>query len=234
MGQKINANSLRLGIIRGWESSWVTSKKDFPNNLKEDYLLRTYLAKHYPKGIIAKSIIERTIKNIILTIHTSKPGILIGPSGAKIIQLTKALKKICGKNIQVNVSEIRKPELNAQLVASSIATQIRARMPYKRIVKQTISNSMRAGAQGIKIWVAGRLAGVEIARCEKYKEGRVPQHTLRADIDYANVEAKTIYGIIGIKVWIFKKEVYGKRDLSLNLEVRKKPNQNPKRTFRKK
>lgn len=234
MGQKVNAISLRLGYIRGWESSWVAKKKDFANNLQEDHTIRTYLSENFPTEIIAKSVIERSFKNIVLTIYTSKPGILIGPSGTKIVQLTKALKKLCEKDIQINVSEIRRPELNAHLVGSSIAVQLRARMPYKRVVKQVISSTMRAGAQGIKIWVAGRLAGAEIARCEKYKDGRVPQHTLRADIDYANVESKTIYGMIGIKVWIFKKEVYGKRDLSLNLEVQTKQGMQKKRSFNRK
>ena len=236
MGQKVNPISLRLGYITGWQSNWVASKKDFAKNLKEDYAIRQYLTKNFPKSIIAKSIIERTLKNITLTIYSSKSGILIGSKGAKITKLTQDLKKACNKDIQINVVEVRKPELDAHLVGSSIAAKLRDRIAYKKVIQQAISTTMRSDAKGIMIWVAGRLGGSEIARTEKYKENQIPLHTIRADIDYSSEEASTVYGKIGVKVWIFRKEVYGKRDLSLNIAqlTKKSSAPKPRRTFIKK
>ncbi|MEM7173857.1 MAG: 30S ribosomal protein S3 [Bacteroidota bacterium] len=222
MGQKANPISLRLGYIRGWVSNWCADKKTFVKNLKEDSAIRQSLSAFFPKEIIAKSVIDRTLKNITLTIHTSRPGVLIGPGGKKLAEFSQKLKKITAENVQINISEVRIPDLDARLVGEAIATQIKSYMHYKTAVKKAISNTMSAGGKGIKVRIKGRLAGAEIARGENYKEGRTPLHTLRADIDHAIVKVNTTYGIIGIKVWIFKKNVYGKRDLSLNLEVRNK------------
>lgn len=231
MAQKTNPISLRLGYIRGWESNWVAGKKTFVKNLSEDNAIRNCLLTYFPKGIISKSIIDRTLKNITLTIHSSRPGVLIGAGGSKLAEFTKKLKKICSQDVQINVSEVRNPELDARLVGESISTQLKAHMHYKRVIKQAISNTMSAGAKGVKIRIGGRLAGAEIARSEESKDGGTPLHTLRADIDYARIQHQTSYGVIGIKVWICRKHVYGKRDLSLNLEVRTKQREQRKHTF---
>jgi small subunit ribosomal protein S3 len=216
MGQKVNPVSLRLGYIKGWDSNWFSSKRDYAHKLIEDDKLRNYLWARMSKGNISRIVIERTLKRVTITIHTAKPGVIIGKGGAEVERIQGELKKLTGKDIQINILEIKKPELEAKLVGDAIAQQLQARVSYKRAVKQAIAATMRVGAQGIKIQVSGRLGGAEIARSEQYKEGRVPLHTLRADIDYELAEAKTVYGKIGIKVWIFKGEIYHKPDLSPN------------------
>ncbi len=213
MGQKINPIGLRLGIVRGWESSWYGGK-EFAEKLVEDEKIRKYIAARIPKGAISRVVIERTLKRVTLTIHTARPGIVIGKGGGEVDKIKEELKKITGKDVQINIFEIKRPEIDAKLVGEAIAQQLQARISFRRAMKQAIQSAVRVGAQGIKIKVSGRLGGAEIARSEQYKEGRVPLHTLRADIDYALSEAQTVYGKIGIKVWIFKGEVYGKRDLS--------------------
>jgi small subunit ribosomal protein S3 len=213
MGQKINPVGLRLGIVRGWESSWYGGK-EFSEKLVEDEKIRKYIAARIPKGAIARVVIERTLKRVTLTIHTARPGIVIGKGGGEVDKIKEELKKITGKDVQINIFEIKRPEIDAKLVGEAIAQQLQARISFRRAMKQAIQSAIRVGAQGIKVKVSGRLGGAEIARSEQYKEGRVPLHTLRADIDYAISEAQTVYGKIGIKVWIFKGEVYGKRDLS--------------------
>ncbi len=218
MGQKINPVAFRLGIVRGWDSSWYGGK-NFSDKLVEDHKIRKYVDARIPKGGIAKVVIERTLKRITLTIHTARPGVVIGKGGTEVDKIKEELKKITNKDVQINIFEIKRPELDARLVGESIAQQIEARISYKRAMKQAIASAMRVGSEGIKVKVSGRLAGAEMARSEQYKEGRVPLHTLRADIDYALSEAQTVYGKIGIKVWIFKGEIYGKRDLSPNVGV---------------
>ncbi len=218
MGQKVNPIGLRLGIIKGWDSNWYGGS-NFSEKLVEDQKIRKYILARIQKGGISKIIIERTLKRITLTIHTARPGVVIGKGGAEVDKIKEELKKITGKDVQINIFEIKRPELDAKLVGESIAQQLKARISYRRAMKQAIASAMRVGAQGIKIKASGRLGGAEMARTEQYKEGRIPLHTLRADIDYAISEAETIYGKIGIKVWIFKGEVYGKRDLSPNIGV---------------
>ncbi|HAK77551.1 small subunit ribosomal protein S3 [Runella defluvii] len=213
MGQKVNPVGLRLGIVRGWESSWYGGR-EFADKLIEDEQIRKYISARIPKGAISKVVIERTLKRITLTIHTARPGIVIGKGGNEVDKIKEELKKITGKDIQINIYEIKRPEIDAKLVGESIAQQLENRISYRRAMKQAISSAMRVGAQGIKVRVSGRLGGAEMARTEEYKEGRVPLHTLRADIDYAISEALTVYGKIGIKVWVFKGEIFGKRDLS--------------------
>jgi small subunit ribosomal protein S3 len=217
MGQKTNPIGARLGIIRGWESNWYGSKKDYAGKLIEDNKIRTYLNARINKGGIAKIVIERTLNKLIVTIHTSKPGIIIGKGGGEVDRIKEELKKLTGKDdVQINILEIRRPELDANIVGDTIARQIENRINYKRAIKMAIASALRMGAEGIKIKVAGRLGGAEIARTEEIKQGRTPLHTLRMDIDYANVYALTVYGKIGIKVWICKGEVLTKRDLNPN------------------
>ncbi|MDA7855283.1 30S ribosomal protein S3 [Cyclobacteriaceae bacterium] len=218
MGQKVNPISLRLGIIKGWDSNWYGGKS-FADNIVEDHKIRKYLLARITKGGISKVVIERTLKRITLTIHTARPGVVIGKGGSEVDKLKEELKKITGKELQINIFEIKRPELDAVLVGESIAQQLKARISYRRAMKQAIASAMRVGALGIKIKCAGRLGGAEMARTEQYKEGAIPLHTLRADIDYAVSEAQTVYGKIGIKVWIFKGLVFGKRDLSPNIGV---------------
>ena len=216
MGQKVNPIGLRLGIVKGWDSNWYGGKT-FPDKLVEDTKIRKYIKARIPKGGISKVVIERTIKRITLTIHTARPGVVIGKGGAEVDKIKEELKQLTGKDLQINIFEIKRPELDAKLVGESIAQQLQARISFRRAMKQSIAATMRVGAEGIKIKVSGRLGGAEMARTEQYKEGRIPLHTLRADIDYAVSEAHTIYGKIGIKVWIFKGEIFGKRDLSPNV-----------------
>ncbi len=218
MGQKTNPIGNRLGIIRGWESNWYGGK-DFAKKLVEDEKIRTYLYARVNKGGIARIIIERTLKRITVTIHTSRPGIIIGKGGSEVDRIREELKKLTKQDVQINIVEIRKPELDAAIVGDGIARQIEGRMNYRRAIKMSIQSSMRAGADGIKVRISGRLNGAEMARSEEYKEGRTPLHTFRSDIDYALTEALTVYGKIGIKVWICKGEVLGKRDLSPNVGV---------------
>lgn len=218
MGQKVNPVGFRLGIVRGWDSNWYGGKS-FSDKLVEDQKIREYVEARIPKGGIAKVVIERTLKRITLTIHTARPGVVIGKGGNEVDKIKEELKKLTGKDVQINIFEIKRPELDAKLVGEAIAQQIEARISYKRAMKQAIASAIRVGAEGIKVKVSGRLAGADMARTEQYKEGRIPLHTLRADIDYAISEAQTVYGKIGIKVWIFKGEIYGKRDLSPNIGI---------------
>ena len=217
MGQKANPIGNRLGIIRGWESNWYGSKRDFASKLIEDNKIRTYLNARINKGGISKIVIERTLGKLIVTIHTSKPGIIIGKGGGEVDRIKEELKKLTNKeDVQINILEIRRPELDAMIVGDTIARQIENRINYKRAIKMSIASALRMGAEGIKVKVSGRLGGAEIARTEEIKQGRVPLHTFRMDIDYANVFAQTVYGKIGIKVWICKGEVLAKRDLNPN------------------
>lgn len=217
MGQKANPIGNRLGIIRGWDSNWFGSKKDYSTKLVEDHKIRTYLNARISKGGIAKIVIERTLGKLIATIHTSKPGIIIGKGGGEVDRIKEELKKLTGKeDVQINILEIRRPELDAQIVGDTIARQIENRINFKRATKMAIASTLRMGAEGIKVKLSGRLGGAEIARSEELKQGRTPLHTFRMDIDYANVFAQTVYGKIGIKVWICKGEVLGKRDLNPN------------------
>ena len=213
MGQKTNPIGNRLGIIRGWESNWFGGN-DYGDKLAEDQKLRNYIFARLSKASVSRVIIERTLKLVTLTITTARPGIIIGKAGQEVDKLKEELKKISGKEVQLNIIEIKRPELEAQLVATSIARQIESRISYRRAIKMAIAASIRMNAEGIKVQISGRLNGAEMARSESYKEGRIPLSTFRADIDYAQVEAQTTYGKLGIKVWIMKGEVYGKRELS--------------------
>jgi len=213
LGQKSNPIGLRLGIIKGWDSNWYSDENQ-PSMLLEDTKLREYLAIRLRNGGLSNVIIERTPKRILLTLNTSRPGVIIGKGGEQIELLRGELKKITNKEVQINVSEIKRPELDASLVAQNISQQLQARVSFRRAMKTAISSAMRMGAKGIKIKCAGRLGGAEMARTEQYKEGRVPLHTLRADIDYANITSNTIYGSIGVSVWIFKGEIIGDVDLT--------------------
>lgn len=210
MGQKTNPIGMRVGIIRGWDSNWYENKS-YASKIKEDEKLRNYIRNRLKKAGIARIVIDRTSKNIILTIHTSRPGVVIGKSGKEITQLEQELKQITDKEVKVQISEIKRPELDAFLVAENIASQIEGRVSFRRAMKMSITAAMRMGAEGIRIMCGGRLGGAEMARTEQYKEGRIPLHTIRADIDYANGRAETIYGSIGIKVWICRGEILGKR-----------------------
>ncbi len=217
MGQKTNPIGNRLGIVRGWDSMWFGTKKDFGAKLVEDHKIRAYLNARISKGGIARIVIERTLGKLIVTIHTSKPGIIIGKGGTEVDRIKEELKKLTkNSDVQINIMEIRRPELDAMIVGETIARQLEGRVSYKRALKMAIQTAMRMGAEGIKIKVGGRLGGAEIARNEEYKQGRTPLHTLRMDIDYASTYAMTVYGKIGIKVWICKGEVLGKRDLNPN------------------
>jgi small subunit ribosomal protein S3 len=213
MGQKVNPIGLRLGIIKGWDSNWYGGK-DFSEKLVEDEQIRKYLNARIPKGGISRIIIERTLKRLTITINTARPGVVIGKQGAEVDKIKEELKKLTKKDVQINIFEIKRPEIDARLIGQTIAQQLEARISFRRAMKKAISDAMRVGAQGIKVRLSGRLGGAEMARTEEYKEGRVPLHTLRADIDYAVTEALTVYGKIGIKVWVFKGEVYGRPDLS--------------------
>jgi small subunit ribosomal protein S3 len=215
MGQKVNPIGFRLGVIKGWDSNWYGGK-DFAEKLVEDEKIRKYILARIPKGGISKIIIERTLKRITITINTARPGVVIGKGGQEVDKIKEELKKLTNKDVQINIFEIKRPELDAKLVGESIAQQLQARISFRRAMKQAIASALRVGAEGIKVQVSGRLGGAEMARTEHYKEGRTPLHTLRADIDYALSEAQTVYGKLGIKVWIFKGEVYGKKDLTPN------------------
>ena len=226
MGQKANPIGNRLGIIRGWDSNWFGGK-NYSDKLVEDEKIRSYLKARLAKGSISKIVIERTMKLITVTIHTARPGIIIGKGGKEVDKLKEEIKKLTKKEVQINIFEIKRPELDARLVADSIARQIEGRISFRRAIKMSIASTMRMGAEGIKVKCSGRLAGAEIARVEGYMEGRVPLHTLRADIDYALSEAHTSYGRIGVKVWICKGELYGKRDLSPNAAAAAREKKNP-------
>ena len=210
MGQKTNPIGLRLGIIRSWDSNWY-DEKGFAGKLSEDFMIRNYIHSRLKKAGISRILIERTPKRAVITIHTSRPGIVIGRSGKEITQLEEELRKITSKEVKILIHEIKRPELDAYLVGEVVATQIEGRISFRRAMKTAITAGMRMGAEGIKIKCAGRLGGAEMARTEQYKDGRIPLHTLRADIDYAVNVAQTIYGAIGVKVWICKGEVLGDR-----------------------
>jgi small subunit ribosomal protein S3 len=216
MGQKVNPISNRLGIIKGWDSNWYGGN-DYADKIVEDYKIRKYLMARLHKASVSKIIIERTLKLITITINSARPGIIIGKGGQEVDKLREELKKITSKDVQINIFEIKRPELDAKLVADSVAKQIEGRISFRRAAKMAVQSSMRMGAEGIKVQCAGRLGGAEMARTEGYKDGRIPLHTFRADIDYALTEAHTQYGRIGVKVWICKGEIYGKRDLSPNV-----------------
>jgi small subunit ribosomal protein S3 len=218
MGQKVNPISNRLGIIRGWDSNWYGGN-DYSGKLVEDQQIRDYLTARLSKASISKIIIERTLKLITVTVNTARPGIIIGKGGQEVDKLKEELKKITEKDVQINIFEVKRPELDATIVANNLARQIEGKISYRRAIKMAIASTMRMGAEGIKVQISGRLGGAEMARSEMYKEGRTPLHTLRANIDYALAEALTKVGLIGIKVWICKGEVYGKRDLSPNQET---------------
>ena len=221
MGQKVNPISNRLGVIRGWDSNW-SEKGKYPDNILEDYKIREYLNVRLAKCSVSRIVIERTLKLITITVCTSRPGLIIGKGGQEVEKLKEELKKITDKDVQINIYEVKRPELDAEIVASTIARQIEGKVAYRRAVKMAVASTMRAGAEGIKIQVSGRLNGAEMARSEMFKEGRTPLHTLRADIDYALVEAHTKVGAVGVKVWICRGEVYGKRDLAPQFSTQQK------------
>ncbi len=212
MGQKIHPTGFRLAVRRNWVSRWYANNTQFANMLKEDISVREYLKKKLKNASVGKVIIERPAKNARITIHSSRPGIVIGKKGEDIELLKAELQRLMGVPVHVNIEEIRKPEIDAQLIADSISQQLERRIMFRRAMKRAMQNAMRLGAQGIKIMSSGRLNGIEIARTEWYREGRVPLHTLRADIDYATSEAQTTYGIIGIKVWVYKGDIVGRNE----------------------
>lgn len=216
MGQKCNPIGNRLGIIKGWDSNWFGGN-NYSEKIVEDDKIRKYLYARLAKASVSKIVIERTLKLITITVNTARPGIIIGKGGQEVDKLKEELKKITKKEVQINIFEIKRPELDAYLVGNNIARQLEGRISYRRAVKMAIASTMRMGAEGIKVQISGRLGGAEMARAEIYKEGRIPLHTLRADIDYTAVEALTKVGLIGIKVWICKGEVYGKQDLTPNV-----------------
>ena len=216
MGQKIHPTGFRLSVQKNWSSKWYSNKANFPIMLQEDIRVRDYLKKKLSHASVSRITIERPSKNARFTIYTSRPGIVIGKKGEDIEFLRGELQKRMGVPVHVNIEEIRKPEIDAQLISDNIAQQLEKRIMFRRAMKRSIQNAMRLGAKGIKIQSAGRLNGIEIARCEWYREGRVPLHTLRADIDYGTSTAQTTYGAIGIKVWVFKGEIMGRSDQSLS------------------
>src|SRR5574344_299471 len=220
MGQKVNPISNRLGIIRGWESNWFGGK-NFGDNLVEDRKIRKYLNERLAKASVSRIVIERTLKLVTITICTARPGIVIGKGGQDVDKLKEELKKLYNKDIQINIFEVKRPELDANIVANSIARQVEGKIAYRRAIKMAVQNTMRAGAEGIKVQITGRLNGAEMARKEMFKEGRTPLHTFRADIDYCQTAALTKVGLIGIKVWICRGEVYGERDLTPNFAQEK-------------
>ena len=220
MGQKCNPISNRLCIVKGWDSNWFGGK-NFGDNILEDNKIRKYLNVRLANASISKIVIERTLKMVTITICTARPGMIIGSKGDKVKELNEELKKITDKDIQINIFEIKKPELDATIVGNNLARQIEGKIAYRRAIKMAIANTMRAGAEGVKIQICGRLNGAEMARKEMYKEGRTPLHTFRADIDYCQTEALTKVGLLGIKVWICRGEVYGKRDLAPNFAQEK-------------
>ncbi|MDG6881525.1 30S ribosomal protein S3 [Phocoenobacter uteri] len=232
MGQKVHPNGIRLGIIKPWNSTWFANTQDFADNLEGDFKVRQFLNKELANASVSRITIERPAKSIRVTIHTARPGIVIGKKGEDVEKLRNAVAKIAGVPAQINIAEVKKPELDAKLVADGIASQLERRVMFRRAMKRAVQNAMRLGAKGIKVEVSGRLGGAEIARSEWYREGRVPLHTLRADIDYNTAEALTTYGIIGVKVWIFKGEVLG--GMAAVMESEKQPEkQKPRKGSRK-
>lgn len=209
MGQKVHPVGMRLGIASDWNSKWYADSKSFPDFLEKDLKVRAFLKQKLAHASVSRIQIERPARTAHITIHTARPGVVIGKKGEDIEALRREVSTMIGVPVHINIEEIRKPELDAQLVAEGVAQQLEKRIMFRRAMKRSVTNAMRLGAQGIKIYISGRLNGAEIARSEWYREGRVPLHTLRADIDYGFAEAKTTYGVIGIKVWIFKGEVFG-------------------------
>jgi small subunit ribosomal protein S3 len=224
MGQKVHPNGIRLGITKPWISTWYADKSDYANNLNSDWEVRKFLEKKLKQASVSKIVIERPAKSVRVTIHTARPGVVIGKKGEDVEKLRNAVAKLTGIPAQINIAEIRKPELDAKLVADGIASQLERRVMFRRAMKRAVQNAMRLGAKGIKVQVSGRLGGAEIARSEWYREGRVPLHTLRADIDYSTAESHTQYGVIGVKVWVFKGEV-----LDGIVPQHEEPKQQPKR-----
>ena len=220
MGQKINPIANRLGIVRGWDSNWFGGK-NYGDTILEDTKIRKYLNARLAEASISRIVIERTLKLVTVTVCTARPGFIIGKGGQEVDKLKEELKKITKQDVQINIFEVKRPELDATIVANKIARQLEGKIAYRRAVKMAIASTMRMGAEGIKIQLSGRLNGAEMARSEMYKEGRTPLHTLRADIDYCHAEALTKVGILGIKVWICRGEVYGKRDLTPNFTPEK-------------
>ena len=219
MGQKVNPVGFRLGVNRGWDSIWYAKKNNFGNYLVEDFKIRDYIKKNVVNSGVSKVMIERSIKKCFITIYTSRPGFVIGKKGSDIEKIKNKLSKITSNEVQLNIKEVKKPELNSFLVAENIAQQLVKRIAYRKAMKRAIQSALRLGGRGIKVMVSGRLAGNEIARTEWLREGSIPLHTLRADVDYAEAEALTTYGIIGIKVWIYKGEIFNK---DFNQETNKK------------
>lgn len=220
MGQKVNPISNRLGIIRGWDSNWFGGK-DFGDNLVEDQKIRQYLNKRLEKASVSRIVIERTLKLVTITICTARPGIVIGKGGADVDKLREELKNLFKKEIQINIYEVKKPDLDATIVGNNIALQLEGKIAYRRAAKMAIQNAIRSGAEGIKIQISGRLNGAEMRRKEMFKEGRTPLHTFRADIDYCQCEALTKVGLLGVKVWICRGEIYNKVDLAPNFAQEK-------------
>jgi small subunit ribosomal protein S3 len=221
LGQKTHPVGFRLGVIRGWDSNWY-AEDDLQDKLVEDDKIRNYLHARLRRAGLSRAIIERTPKRVILTLHTSRPGVVIGRGGSEVEQLREELKTLTGKDIQINISEIKRPELDATLVAKNISQQLEGRISFRRAMKQAMTAAMRMGAEGIRIRAAGRLGGAEMGRIEEYLEGRVPLHTIRADIDFSKATAKTIYGTIGVKVWIHRGEILGTPDLSPNVQAQQR------------
>ena len=223
MGQKVNPISNRLGIIKGWDSNWFGGK-NYGATILEDAKIRKYLNARLAKASVSKIVIERTLKLVTITVCTARPGLIIGKGGQEVEKLKEELKGVTDKEVQINIFEVKKPDLDANIVANNIARQVEGKIAYRRATKMAIAQTMRMGAEGIKVQVSGRLNGAEMARSEMYKEGRTPLHTFRADIDYAQAEALTKVGLIGIKVWICRGEVYGKKDLAPNFTAAKDAN----------
>ena len=224
MGQKVHPIGFRLAVTKDWRSKWYAPPEEYADQLHCDLKIRDFLKNRLQKGAVSKVLIERAWNSVRVTLHTSRPGLIIGKRGAEIEGMTNVISKMCaGAQVKIDIFEIKQPETDAQWVAEQVATQLERRISFRRAMKQAIAATMRVGAEGIKVKLSGRLGGAEMARSEMYKEGRIPLHTLRADIDYALSEALTVYGLIGIKVWIFKGEVYGKRDLSPNQGAANEP-----------
>jgi small subunit ribosomal protein S3 len=228
MGQKTHPIGFRLGVIRGWDSNWY-AERDLPEKLVEDEEIRRYLSARLKRAGLSRVVIERTPKRVIITLHTSRPGVVIGRGGSEVEKLREELKKLTNKDIQININEIKRPELDASLVAQNIAQQLEGRVSFRRAMKQAITAAMRMGAEGVRIRVSGRLGGAEMSRTEQYLEGRVPLHTIRADIDYAEATAYTIYGTTGAKVWVYRGEILGRPDLSPNVQAQRQQMQQPER-----
>ena len=220
MGQKVNPHGLRVGVIQDWDANWIADKKSFAKFIKEDDKIRTFLKEKYYQASISKIVIERQEGKVVVDIHTGRPGVLIGKGGAGAEEIKAQVQKLAGdKQVVINIVEVKRPDMDAQLVAEGIAAQLEKRVSFRRAMRQGMGRAMRSGAKGIKTMVAGRLDGAEIARCEQYHEGSIPLHTIRADIDYGFAEALTTFGIIGVKVWVYRGEILPKRKKTVSKEV---------------